>query len=185
MTELLRHPAIMQNLQSEVREIAEDKCSIIEYELERMHYLKAVIKETLRLHPPAPLLVPRVANKDVKIKGYDVVAGTVVMINAWAIGRDPVSWDEPEKFKPERFLNSSVDFKGLNFEFLPFGAGRRICPGAAFAIATMEFVLANLVQKFDWKLPDGAEGQNLDMRERPGITVHRDIPLIAVASLSR
>ncbi|XP_057787931.1 cytochrome P450 71A8-like [Salvia miltiorrhiza] len=184
MTELFRHPTIMQNLQKEVREIVEDNSNIREYELERMHYLKAVMKETLRYHPPVPLLVPRVASKDVKIKGYDVVAGTVVMINAWAIGRDLVSWDEPEKFKPERFLNSSIDYKGLNFEFLPFGAGRRVCPGAAFAVATSELVLATLVQKFNWKLPE-PQGGNLDMRERPGITVRKDTPLIAVASLSK
>ncbi|KAL1534729.1 unspecific monooxygenase [Salvia divinorum] len=185
MTELIQNPTVMQNLQNEVREIAKDNSNITEYELERMHYLKAVIKETFRYHPPVPLLVPRVASKDVKIKGYDVEAGTVVMINAWAIGRDVVSWNEPEKFKPERFLNSSIDFKGLNFEFVPFGTGRRACPGAAFAVATIEFVLASLVQKFDWKLGDGGQGENLDMSERPGITVHRDIPLIAVASLSK
>ncbi|XP_042009249.1 cytochrome P450 71A8-like [Salvia splendens] len=152
MTELLRNPTVMQNLQNEVREIAKDSSNITEYDLERMHYLKAVIKETLRYHPPVPLLVPRVASKDVKIKGYDVAAGNVVMINAWAIGRDSVSWNEPEEFKPEIFLNSSIDFKGLNFELVPFGMGRRACPGAAFAVATIEFVLASLVQKFDWKL---------------------------------
>ncbi|XP_047975773.1 cytochrome P450 71A8-like [Salvia hispanica] len=185
MTELLRNPTVMQNLQNEVRETAKDSSNITEDDLERMHYLKAVIKETLRYHPPVPLLVPRVASKDVKIKGYDVAAGTVVMINAWAIGRDSVSWNEPEEFKPERFLNSSIDFKGLNFELVPFGMGRRACPGAAFAVATIEFVLASLVQKFDWKLDNGGQGGNLDMSERQGITVHRDIPLIAVASLSK
>ncbi|KAH6819974.1 hypothetical protein C2S53_018133 [Perilla frutescens var. hirtella] len=185
MTELLRHPAVMEKLQIEVREIADENGEITDNALERMHYLKAVIKEILRLHPPLPLLVPRVARKDVEIKGYDVLAGTLVVVNVWAISRDPVSWDEPEKFRPERFLNSSIDFKGLCFEFLPFGAGRRVCPGITFAVATIELLLANIVQKFNWKLPDGAEGKDMEMLEKPGITVHRGVPLLAVASLSK
>nr|WET52767.1 cytochrome P450 71AU227 [Callicarpa americana] len=185
MTELLRHPTVMEKLQNEVREIAKDKQDITDNDFEKMHYLKAVIKEILRYHPPFPLLVPRVASKDVNIKGYDVSAGTVVMINAWAIGRDPTSWNEPEKFQPERFLNSSIDFKGLDFELIPFGTGRRGCPGIAFSVANIEIVLANLVQKFNWELPEGAEGKDLDMTERPGITVHRDIPLLALAIQSK
>ncbi|KAL8547581.1 hypothetical protein ACS0TY_007054 [Phlomoides rotata] len=143
-----------------------------------------MIKETLRQHPPVPLLVRRIAVEDVKIKGYDVSAKTMVMINAWAIGRDPASWDEPEKFKPERFLNSLIDYKCLDFEFIPFGAGRRGCPGISFAVVTMEFVLANLVQKFNWKLPNGIEEKDLDMSESPGVTFHRSVPLLAVASQS-
>ncbi|KAL0318598.1 UNVERIFIED_CONTAM: cytochrome [Sesamum angustifolium] len=179
MTELLQHPSVMKKLQTEVREIVKDKQDITENDLEKMLYLKAVIKETLRFHTPVPLLAPRVARKDVKIMGYNISAGTMVITNAWAIGRDPVSWDEPEKFEPDRFVNSLIDFKGLDFELIPFGAGRRGCPGIAFAMATIEFVLANLVQKFDWKLPD--KGKELDMKERPGITVHIDVPLLAAA----
>ncbi|KAL0441101.1 UNVERIFIED_CONTAM: cytochrome [Sesamum radiatum] len=180
MTELLGHPSVMKKLQTEVREIVKDKQDITDNDLEKMHYLKAVIKETLRSHTPLPLLVARVARKDVKIMGYDISAGTTVITNAWAISRDPVTWDEPEKFEPDRFLNSSIDFKGLDFELIPFGAGRRGCPGITFAMVTIEFVLANLVQKFDWKLPD--EGKELDMKERPGITVHTDVPLLAAAT---
>lgn len=180
MTELLRHPSIMKKLQNEVREIVKDKQDVTDEDLEKMHYLKAVIKETLRFHTPIPLLVPRVARKDVKIMGYDISAGTMVITNAWAIGRDPVSWDEPEKFEPDRFLNSSIDFKGLDFELIPFGAGRRGCAGIAFAMATNEFVVANLVPKFDWKLPD--EGKEMDVRDRPGVAIHRYVPLLAVAT---
>ncbi|KAL0356321.1 UNVERIFIED_CONTAM: cytochrome [Sesamum radiatum] len=112
--------------------------------------------------------------------GYDISAGTMVITNAWAISRDPASWDEPKKFEPDRFLNSPIDFKGLDFELIPFGAGRRGCPGIAFAMATTEFALANLVQKFDWKLPD--EGKELDMKEHLGVAVHRDVPLLAAAT---
>lgn len=178
MAELLRHPTMMKRLQIEVREIVGEGDDITEDDLEKMHYLKAVIKETLRYHTPIPLLVPRAAREDVKIMGYDVKAGTMVIANAWAIGRDPASWDEPERFNPDRFLKSQVDFKGLDFELIPFGAGRRGCPGIAFAMATNEFVLANLVQKFDWELPDD---QELDMTERPGVAIHRLVPLLALA----
>lgn len=171
-----------EKLQNEVRGILNGKKDVTNNDLKKMHYLKVVIKETLRYHTPIPLLVPREASKDVNIMGYDIAAGTMVMINAWAIGRDPAFWDEPEKFKPERFLNSSIDFKGLDFQLIPFGAGRRGCPGMAFAMATNELVLANLVQKFDWALPNEVKGEDLDMSERPGLTIRRKVPHFAVAT---
>lgn len=123
---------------------------IMEEELEKSQYLKAVIKESLRLHPPAPLLLPRKSTQDVKLNGYDIPTGTQVIINAWAIGRDPVTWDDPEEFMPERFLNNSIEYNGLNFEWLPFGAGRRGCPGIQFTMVLVELALANLVYKFDF-----------------------------------
>lgn len=180
MTELLRHPKAMRKLQEEVRGFTGQKQDITDDDIDKMHYLKAVIKESLRLHPPFPLLLPRVATRDVKVKGYDVAAGTVVMVSFWAIGRDPELWDEPDKFMPERFLNSSIDFKGADFELIPFGAGRRGCPGIAYSMAVIELLVANIVAKFDWKLPDGKE---LDMNEGPGITAHRVVPLHAVATV--
>ncbi|XP_042008767.1 cytochrome P450 736A117-like [Salvia splendens] len=182
MSELLRHPTVMKKLQQEVRGILKQKQEITNDDLQKMHYLKTVIKEAMRLHPPLPLLVPRLASKDVQVKGFDISAGTLVMINTWAIGRDLVSWDEPETFKPERFLNSSIDFKGLDFELIPFGGGRRGCPGIALASAGMELLLADLVWKFNWKLANGVEPKDLDMRESPGMTVHRAVPLLALAS---
>ncbi|XP_010027146.1 cytochrome P450 736A117 [Eucalyptus grandis] len=182
ITELLRHPRAMNILQTEVRKIANGKPNITHADLEKMHYLRAVLKETLRLHPPIPLLVPRLSTRDVKIQGYDIAAGTMVITNAWAIGRDPSTWDEPDKFKPERFLNSSVDFKGQDFELIPFGAGRRGCPGTSFAMATNELVLANLVNKFDWALPESLKAEDLDMTECTGLTIHRKVHLLAVAT---
>ncbi len=173
---------MMKKLQNEVRVIDGTKKDIIEDDLDKMHYLKAVIKEVLRLHPPFPLLVPRESIQDAKTQGYDIAAGTQVIINAWAIGRDPMSWDEPEEFQPERFLNSSIDFRGHDFQLIPFGAGRRGCPGINFSMATIELVLANLVHYFDWTLPGGAKGEDLDMTECVGITIHRKFPLIAVAT---
>ncbi|GFP88415.1 cytochrome p450 71a8 [Phtheirospermum japonicum] len=181
MTELLRHPQVLKELQNEVREILNDKPDITDNDLGKMRYLKAVIRETLRLHPPIPFLA-RVAREDVKVMGYDVAAGTMVITNAWAIGRDPNSWDGPEDFRPERFLSSLIDFKGLDFELVPFGAGRRGCPGTTFAMASVELVLANLVHKFQWELPKGMKLDDLDMMEQPGVTIHRKNPLFGVAT---
>ncbi|KAA3460570.1 cytochrome P450 71A26-like [Gossypium australe] len=155
MTELLRHPKIMKKLQNEVRNVSAENSSISEDDLHNMHYLKAVIKETLRLYPSLPLLLPTISTKDVKLKGYDIIKGARVIINAWAIGRDPASWENPEEFLPDRFLDNSIDFKGQHFELIPFGSGRRICPGILFTIAINELLLANLVHKFDWSLPSG------------------------------
>ncbi|KAL1810373.1 hypothetical protein ACET3Z_027363 [Daucus carota] len=182
MTELLRHPNVIKTAQKEIREVLGYRTDITDKDLEKMQYLKAVIKETLRLHPPVPLLVPRSAREDVKVNGYDIAARTMVITNAWAIGRDPATWNDPEQFQPERFLNSSIDIKGHDFQLIPFGAGRRGCPGIAFAMATNEFVLANLLHKFDWKLPDGTTRENLDMSESSGVSVHRQFPLLAVAT---
>lgn len=153
-TELFRNPGAMTKLQTETRNISNGRAKITEEDLNRMPYLKSVFKETLRLHPPILLLIPRVANQDVTLDGYDVAAGTMVITNAWAIGRDKTSWDQPEEFMPERFLGSPMDYKGQDFEFIPFGSGRRGCPGVAFAIAVNELMLANLVNRFNWALPE-------------------------------
>ncbi|CAL5375050.1 unnamed protein product [Camellia sinensis] len=136
----------------------------------------------MRLHPPVPLLVPRRSTRDVKLMGYDIVAGTQVIASAWAIRRDPLSWDEPEEFRPERFLNTSIDFKGHDFELIPFGVGRRGCPGIQFAMAVDELALANLVYKFYFAIPNGARGEDLDMSEAIGLTVHKRSPILAVVT---
>ncbi|XP_059637328.1 cytochrome P450 736A117-like [Cornus florida] len=182
MSELLRHPKAMKELQHEVRVIARGKLEITEDDVEKMQYLKAVMKESLRLHPPTPLLVPRESTQDVKVMDYDIAAGTQVFINAWAIARDPLLWEDAEDFQPERFLNTSIDFKGHDFKFIPFGAGRRGCPGIQFATSVNELALANLVHKFDFALPDGATEEDFDITEAPGISVHKKYPLLLVAT---
>ncbi|KAL3748111.1 hypothetical protein ACJRO7_009354 [Eucalyptus globulus] len=181
MIELLRHPGAMNILQTEVRKIVNGKPNITDEDLEKMQYLRAVLKETLRLHPPIPIL-PRLSTHDVKIRGYDIAEGTIVIVNAWTIGRDPMTWNEPDEFKPERFLNSSVDFNGQDFELIPFGAGRRVCPGKPIVMATTELVLAHVVSKFDWVLPEGLKAEDMDMTECTGITIQRKVHLLAVAT---
>ena len=179
MTELLGHPLILKKLQNEVCKIVGAKRAITEDELEKMPYLKAVIKETLRLHPPGPLLLPRESMRDTQVMGYDIAARTQVLINAWTIGRDPSFWARPDEFWPERFMDSLVDFRGHDFEFIPFGAGRRGCPGIQFAMSVDELALANLVGNFDFSLPVGEE---LDMSEAAGLAVHKRTALLAVVT---
>ncbi|XP_050223276.1 cytochrome P450 736A117-like [Mercurialis annua] len=179
MTELLKHPDIMTKVQTELRQNATNKSFITEKDSSEMKYLKAVIKETLRLHPPIPLLVPRISMKAVQLQGFEISARTQVIINAFAIGRDPEVWDRAEEFWPDRFLNSSIDFKGQDFELIPFGSGRRICPGVEFAMKTDELVLANLLYKFDWTL---SKEEDSEVVECTGLTIHRKFPLFAFAT---
>ncbi|PWA40748.1 cytochrome P450 71A2 [Artemisia annua] len=180
LSELIRHPKTMEKLQLEVTKIAQGRPMITEDDMVNMHYLKAVLKETLRLHTPLPILVPHESRQDVNLMGYDIPQGTQVMINVSAIARDPLLWDEPDKFKPERFLNSSIDYKGFDFELLPFGAGRRGCPGIEFTAAINELVLANIVYKYDLALPNDGRPEELDISEIVGIVVHKKSPLLVV-----
>lgn len=185
MAELMRNPQLMTKLQSEVRKNTPKGQEMVEEEnLAGMAYLRAVVKETLRLHPPAPLLLPHISMATCDVDGYTIPSGTRVTINAWAISRDPESWEKPEEFMPERFMDggsaATIDFKGKDFEFVPFGAGRRICPGLNFGLATVEIMLANLMYCFDWGLPAGMEKEDIDMTEVFGLTVHPKEKLILV-----
>ncbi|KAK7389139.1 hypothetical protein VNO78_23971 [Psophocarpus tetragonolobus] len=144
---------IMKKVQEEVRKVVGHKSNVEENDVTKMHYLKCVVKETLRLHPPATLLAPRKTISSVKVKEYDIPAESMVYINAWAIHRDPKFWESPEEFLPERFESSEVEFNGQHFQFIPFGFGRR-SPGMNFGIAFVEYVLASLLYWFDLKVPE-------------------------------
>ncbi|KAL5544061.1 hypothetical protein UlMin_007845 [Ulmus minor] len=183
MAELVRNPRVMKKAQDEVRRVVGKKGKIDMNDIDQMEYLKCVIKEALRLHPPVPLLAPRETTESIELAGFHIPAKTRVLINAWAIQRNPSSWDMPEEFFPERFDNSTVDFKGQDSQFIPFGFGRRSCPGIAFAIAGMDYTIAHLLYWFDWKLPaDGGLPEDLDMSEVFGITIHKKVPLHLVAT---
>ncbi|XP_026383385.1 cytochrome P450 71A9-like [Papaver somniferum] len=166
MTELMRNPTAMKRAQEDVRTKVGTKDFVEENDLHKLGYVTLVIKEALRLHPPLPLLLPRETREDCTIKGYDIPMKTRVIINAATISKDPKYWEDPEKFRPERFLDYNVDARGQNFEFIPFGGGRRGCPGMNFSIVLVELVLANLLHCFDWKMPPGmkAEGYARSLR---------------------
>uniref|UniRef100_A0A0E0E468 Cytochrome P450 n=1 Tax=Oryza meridionalis TaxID=40149 RepID=A0A0E0E468_9ORYZ len=183
MAELIRNPMAMQKATAEVRRAFAPAGAVSEGEgaLGKLRYLHLVIKEASRLHPPAPLLLPRECSEPCQVLGYDVPRGTQVLVNVWAIGRDERCWPaasgggSPEEFWPERFEDGAeaVDLRGNNFELLPFGAGRRMCPGVAFALANIELTLASLLFHFDWEVPGMADPAKLDMDEALGITARR------------
>ncbi|CAL5202316.1 unnamed protein product [Lathyrus oleraceus] len=178
MIELVRDPRIMKKAQAEVREVFKTKGRVDENYINELDYLKSIVKETLRLHPPAPLLLPRECGQACEINGFHIPIKTKVIINAWAIARDPNYWTEPERFYPERFIDSTIDHKGSNFEYIPFGSGRRICPGITFGLRNIELALAMLLYHFDWKLPSGTKSEELDMTEQFGVTVRRKDDLL-------
>lgn len=177
MSELMRNPKVMKKAQEEVRKVVGKKPKIDMEDIDNMSYLKCVVKEGLRLHPPTPIIVPRETRSGMEVGGYYVPARTQVFVNAWAIHRDPNLWDRPEEFMPERFENSSVDFRSPDFQYVPFGTGRRGCPGIKFALSATEYVLANLLCWFDWKLPDGNDHGDVDMSETRAFTVYKKVPL--------
>ncbi|KAJ9693761.1 hypothetical protein PVL29_009630 [Vitis rotundifolia] len=173
MAEMMKNPEVMKKAQAEVRRVFDGKGDVDETGIDELKFLKAVVSETLRLHPPFPLLLPRECREKCKINGYEVPVKTRVVINAWAIGRHTDYWTEAERFYPERFLDSSIDYKGADFGFIPFGSGRRICPGILFGIPVIELPLAQLLFHFDWKLPNGMRPEDLDMTEVHGLGVRK------------
>ncbi|KAM7518188.1 hypothetical protein LguiB_017150 [Lonicera macranthoides] len=181
MTELMKNPTVMEKAQEEVRKIIGKKGSVDEDDLKNLPFLKMVVKEALRLHPPVPLLIPRVAMQKCVINGFEIQQKTRVYVNAYAVGRDPECWKDPLKFFPERFLDTTIDYKGQDFELIPFGAGRRSCPGIFMGSTTVELILSNLLYFFDWELPPGMKNEDIDTIPMPGITVQKKIPLCLVA----
>ncbi|KAF3488806.1 hypothetical protein F2Q69_00055799 [Brassica cretica] len=154
-----------------------NKERITEEDIGKVPYLNLVIKDTFRLHPAVPLLLPRETMAHIKVQGYDIPPKRRILINAWAIARDPKLWTNPEEFIPERFIDSPVDYRGQHFELLPFGSGRRMCPGMTMGIAPVELGLLNLLYFFDWKLPDGMTQRDIDVEEGGTLTIVKKVPL--------
>ncbi|KAI9116555.1 hypothetical protein K1719_012722 [Acacia pycnantha] len=183
MAELIKNPSAMERAQAEVRRVYKGREFVDESEIHELKYLSSVVKETLRLHPSGVFLLPRESTERCVIKGYEMPANTRIMVNAWAIGRDPKHWDEADTFKPERFLDSPIDFRGADMNFIPFGGGRRICPGINFAISSIELPLANLLYHFDWKFPNGITPANFDMTEKfaASVRISENLQLIPIS----
>jgi cytochrome P450 len=178
MTELVKNPKLIKKVQGEIREqLGSNKARITEEDIDKVPYLKMVIKETFRLHPAAPLILPRETMAHIKVQGYDIPPKRRILVNVSAIGRDPKLWTNPEEFDPERFMDSSVDYRGQHYELLPFGSGRRICPGMPMGIAAVELGLLNLLYFFDWKLPDGMTHKDIDTEEAGTLTIVKKVPL--------
>ncbi|KAI3752907.1 hypothetical protein L2E82_24948 [Cichorium intybus] len=182
MSELVRNPRVLKKAQAEVRALLNGKKEVLEADIQELKYLKLLIKETMRLHPSLPLLLPRECRESCEIDGYVIPVNTKVMVNAWALARDPEYWHDAECFLPERFDDSCYDFNGVNMEYLPFGAGRRICPGILFGVANIELVLASLLYHFNWELPDGMNIRDLDMKETFGASIRRKTSLELIAT---
>ncbi|XP_050229879.1 cytochrome P450 83B1-like [Mercurialis annua] len=182
MSLLMKNPQTMTKAQQEIRTLIGKKGFVNEDDIQHLPYLKAVVKETARLQPTVPLLLPRGTVKNCSLGGYDIRKNTLVYVNAWAIGRDPETWEKPLEFCPERFLDSDMDMRGQDYELIPFGAGRRICPGMYIGIANVELSLANLLYKFDWEMPCGMKRDDIDVDSvLPGIAVHKRDHLLLVA----
>nr|XP_017256794.1 PREDICTED: cytochrome P450 CYP736A12-like [Daucus carota subsp. sativus] len=180
MSELIRHPRVMKRLQEEISIVVD--CELVEEShLEKLDYLDMVVKETFRLHPVAPLLVPHESMEDIVIDGYYIEKNSRLIINNWGIGRDPRIWSENvEEFIPERFAGTDIDLRGKSFQLIPFGSGRRGCPGIHLGLINIKLVVAQLVHSFDWELPLGISPDELNMDEAFGLSLPRAEHLLAI-----
>jgi cytochrome P450 len=183
LSELINNPDVLRRAQEEMDAVVGKDRLADESDIPNLPYLQAVAKEAMRLHPTAPLVV-RQSPEKCKVGGYDVPARARVFVNVWAIGRDPSSWPEPLVFRPERFLeggaNAGTDVRGQHYHLLPFGSGRRICPGASLALLVVQATLAAMVQCFEWRPAGGAD--KVDMEEGPGLTLPRKRPLFCAVA---
>ncbi|KAK7392829.1 hypothetical protein VNO78_21277 [Psophocarpus tetragonolobus] len=192
LAELINHPTVMEKAKKEIDSIIGKERIVMELDIENLPYLQAIVKETLRLHPPSPFVL-RESTKTCTIAGYDIPSKTQIFTNVWAIGRDPKHWDDPLEFRPERFvrkdneggkIKGQVDVRGQHYQLLPFGSGRRGCPGTSLALKVAHTTLAAMIQCFEWKVgeeeDDGGNCGRVDMKEGPAFILSRAQPLICV-----
>jgi cytochrome P450 len=178
MAELLKNEkVIMSKAKHELEQIIGKGNSVEESDISKLPYLQAIVKETFRLHPSVPFLIPRKANANVEICGYTIPKDAHVLVNIWTIGRNSSIWENANLFSPERFLKSEIDVKGHNFELIPFGAGRRICPGLSLATRMLYLMLGSLINCFNWKFEDGMKIDDMNMEDNFGITLTKAQPV--------
>ncbi|PON46381.1 Cytochrome P450, E-class, group I [Trema orientale] len=174
MSNLLNHPRVLKKARAELDSHVGQQQLVDESDLSKLPYLHGIISETLRLYPAAPLLVPHYSSSDCTIGGYDVPRDTIVLVNAWAIHRDPTLWEDAETFKPERFENSG---ESEGYKLMPFGLGRRACPGMGLAQRVVGLTLGSLIQCFEW---ERISEEKIDMAEGKGLTMPKAVPLEAM-----
>ncbi|GMJ07280.1 TRANSPARENT TESTA 7, CYTOCHROME P450 75B1 [Hibiscus trionum] len=180
ISELIKQPQLIRKATEELDRVIGRERWVEEKDIPQLPYIDAIMKETMRKHPVAPLLAPHMAMEDCNVAGFDIRKGTRVFVSTWSIGRDPSLWEQPDEFRPERFLGRNIDVKGQSFELLPFGAGRRMCPAYNLGLKMIQLSTAKLLQAFNWKLPDNTKLEDLSMEEAPGITTPRKFPLVAL-----
>ncbi|KAL3684537.1 hypothetical protein R1sor_002559 [Riccia sorocarpa] len=173
LSELLRNPHVMEKAQAEMDSMVGRERLVEESDLPNLPYLNAIVKETFRLHPIAALLPAHMSMEDCEIQGYQIPANTRLLVNVHAIQRDPGVYERPLDFYPERFLGSEKDVHGLDFDLLPFGSGRRMCPGKGLGLVVVQYTMALFIQCCNLKLPGNMEPEELDMEERFGLTTPR------------
>nr|AIR93637.1 CYP71AY2-like protein [Vinca minor] len=177
MVEIIRDPKSLKKVHEEVRQVCKDKGKVTGYDVEKLDYLRLCLKESTRIHPAAPLLVPRECREDFQVDGFTVPKGAWVLTNCWAVQMDPEVWPEPEKFDPERYIRKPMDFYGNSFELIPFGTGRRGCPGILYGVTNAEMMLAAMLYHFDWEIADGKKAEEIDMTEDFGAGCIMKYPL--------
>ncbi|KAL8028715.1 hypothetical protein ABFX02_14G178600 [Erythranthe guttata] len=182
MAELIKNPRVQHKAHEELDRVIGTQRIITELDFPNLPYLQYIAKEAMRLHPPTPLMLPHRSNANVKINGYDIPKGSNVHVNVWAIGRDPKIWKNALEFRPERFIEEDVDMKGHDFRLLPFGAGRRVCPGAQLGINLVTSMIGHLLHHFEWAPHEGMLAEEIDMGENPGLVTYMRTPLEAVAT---
>lgn len=183
MAEVIRNPAIQRKIQDEIDLVVGKDRLVGEEDLYKLPYLMCVVKETFRLHPAGPFSIPRMSMKDTKIAGYDIPKGTRVLINIHSLGRSKETWAEPLTFRPERWANENLSqIQDPEFRILPFGNGRRGCPGSNLGTTMVLLVLSRLLHGFTWSLPPGITSESIDMEEVYGLTTPLRTRLRAVAT---
>ena len=192
LSELINNPRVLKKAREEIDSVVGKDRLVEESDVQNLPYIRAVVKEAFRMHPPLPV-VKRKCTQECEIDGYVIPEGALILFNVWAVGRDLRYWVKPLEFRPERFIENvgegeaaSIDLRGQNFQLLPFGSGRRMCPGVNLATAGMATLLASIIQCFDLQVP-GPHGRILkgddakvSMEERPGLTVPRAHDLMCV-----
>lgn len=180
IAELLKNRSILKRAHLELDEVIGRDRKLEESDIPKLPYLQAICKEVLRMHPTTPLSLPHLSNQACEVGGYYIPKGTRLLVNIWAIGRDPDVWDNPLEFNPDRFLSgkgANIELQGTDFDLMPFGGGRRICAGKHAAIVFVQYMLGTLLHSFDWTMPDG---EKLSMEEAPGLALEKAVPVRAL-----